>query len=152
MRQGLLIAPYLIDLGALGFANYTNHVAIDSALMGDLLVAAWNLYAFGPISLPGLRTFLPNASPTKISDRYSDCDMLASPDLVGFRPVFDPPGSLGREIRSLEPEGDWPFSRHSLMTAAAAKATSVPGWRWPLLKNAGTTHAVGERIVMLGRH
>ena len=49
--QGLLIAPPLIDLIQLRFRISQQHGVIDSALLGGVLAASWNLYTFGIFDL-----------------------------------------------------------------------------------------------------
>ena len=50
--QGLLIAPPLIEIHLIGFTPFKHHGAIDSAILGDILDAKWNIYSFGTFDIP----------------------------------------------------------------------------------------------------
>ena len=147
--QGLLTKPYLLDIDLLGFPYYTITILWDQLNWGAL-EASWNLYAFGSFDLPAFREILSNKPPNTMEDRYFECGLNAIDDAIGFRQVFDIPGSIGSEIRFCDNDGYWSFSRHTAMAPTSVPNTDEHARRWPMLPSTRTAPSVGERSAILG--
>ena len=144
--QGFLLTPYLVTIGDLGISCPKHHLTIDASCYGDVLGDARNVYRFGSSDHSLFLPFLFPSGPTTIGHRYTEFGWPAMGDPVGFRHVFDIPGSLGKEIRICGEAGNWIYSQHSLVTILSAKATLNSGWRCPLMSATGTAPSAGQRV------
>ena len=68
-NQGLLIAPYLLELTRSPVLNFVAREAIDTALRGDILANRWQLYSFGLFDLRLLVRSIPKLPPTTFEVR-----------------------------------------------------------------------------------